>query len=692
MKILHISDAHFGTKITSGKSESTHYFINEETGKSNPDVLLNLLKSKFQADEIDIVIDSGDVGWIGSNDDYILAKPLYKGLAKYFKKATFVVIPGNHDVLLTEPDSSKKQNDYVNFLKEIYGKKFSNNFPIFDDIDRHSLVYYKHIKNEALVLGLNSAASIDEYNSQIFISPKILNELSKKIVADNVSDETLRILVVHHHLLPFIEPKWDNTVSVTSIKEKVDTSLIVNSARLQSWLGENRFHLVLHGHKHIFHGREDLLWHDRLYESEQRKLLILGAGSVGVKDDSRRPSPPSFNQIRVYKTQKTEFKFSVTVKAIKEKSTNFVIEDWIKRNHSTATSQAVNYFEAKDVAECHQQITYEVEPNRKISNFVSIVHESTFVLPSTCRIHDQPASIEAIQNSFYTLHPEFDIHNLRNGWKNPKDIRRSFSKRAKNYNIDHGSRLFGANDVVNLVEVENKKIQEYFPVYRAIQNLSSSSTRGYVGLYNFELDVKKDSSALPGLTGIQFVPVEENGIKRLDIVAFFRNIELSFWWVVNCYEMEQLLKYACRKLKNIYVPGRITFFASIAQWSTDQSKVAFKPLIELYTKDKIYELVSKLEASNKSAFEELKKLLEDYLLKLSEININFSMLDELNSMIKGINGKQEIIQKTASKLSSVCELLEDSIEEKNNRFEKVDDSKEIIQEIITLLNQHLQLT
>ncbi|MBK6362568.1 MAG: hypothetical protein IPF52_03370 [Saprospiraceae bacterium] len=96
-------------------------------------------------------------------------------------------------------------------------------------------------------------------------------------------------------------------------------------------------------------------------------------------------------------------------------------------------------------------------------------------------------------------------------------------------------------------------------------------------MYNFELDVKKDSSALPGLTGIQFVPFEENGIKRLDIVAFFRNIELSFWWVVNCYEMEQLLNYACRKTQNDYVPGRITFFSSIAEWSTDHSKVAFKP-------------------------------------------------------------------------------------------------------------------
>jgi len=693
MKILHISDAHFGTKdTTTGDIESTHYFVDEETNKSDPKVLLTLITSKFSNDEIDIIIDSGDIGWSGSKNDYDLALPLYIGLKKYFKKATLVIVPGNHDVLLSSSDTRIKQNDYVSFIKKVYGRNFKANFPDYNDKDRHSLVFYKHIRNKALIVGLNSAASIEEYNSQIFVLPSTLNKLNKKINSDNVDDETLKILVVHHHLLPFIEPKWDNTVSVTSIKEKVDTSLIVNSARLQSWLGENKFHLVLHGHKHIFHGREDLLWHDRLYESEQRKLLILGAGSIGVKDDSRRPSPPSFNQIQVFKSQKTEFKFSVTVNVIKEKSTNYVIEDWIKRNHNTATTQAVNYFEAKDVDECHQQIAFEIEPNKKIYNFVSIIHESKFTVPSTCLIHNQPATINSIQNSFFTLHPEFDIQNIKNGWKNPKTIRRSFTKRSKNYNIDHGSRLFGANDVVNLVEVENKRIEEYFPVFRAIQNLSSSSTRGYVGLYNFELDVKKDSSALPGLTGIQFVPVEEDGIKRLDIVAFFRNIELSFWWVVNCYEMEQLLKYACRKLRNVYKPGKITFFSSIAHWSTDHSKVAFKPLIELYTKDRIYELVSRLETSDRNAFSELKELLEDFLLKLSEININFSMLDELDSMMIGVKNKQDIVINISSKLTLVCELLEDSIEEKVNRFEKVDDSKEIIEEIIIELDEHLQLT
>ncbi|MBK6362569.1 MAG: hypothetical protein IPF52_03375 [Saprospiraceae bacterium] len=182
-----------------------------------------------------------------------------------------------------------------------------------------------------MIVGLNSAANIVEHMSQIHISHKILNKINSKIKSDKIANDTLKILVVHHHLLPFIEPKWQNNVSVNNVTETVDTSLIVNSARLQSWLGENKFHMVLHGHKHLFHGREDLLWHDRLYEREQRKLLILGAGSIGVKDDSRRPSPPSFNEILVFKSQESEFKFSVSINRIKETSTNFIIEEWIKK-------------------------------------------------------------------------------------------------------------------------------------------------------------------------------------------------------------------------------------------------------------------------------------------------------------------------------------------------------------------------
>jgi hypothetical protein len=75
---------------------------------------------------------------------------------------------------------------------------------------------------------------------------------------------------------------------------------------------------------------------------------------------------------------------------------------------------------------------------------------------------------------------------------------------------------------------------------------------------------------MPALMGVQFVPRDG----RLDLVFTFRNLELSFWWVVNMYEAVELLGWAVGRLaarsnSARWQPGRITFFSAVASWEPD---------------------------------------------------------------------------------------------------------------------------
>lgn len=687
MRILHISDAHFGLKENRDNNnhinfESTHYFIDKHK-KPDPSVILKLIKNKYSHDYFDLIIDSGDIGWSGIQSEYKYAFPLYKGFKEYFTTAEIVIVPGNHDVNLKDPNNERKQDDFVEFLKEFYGIKFKFFFPFYKQNDRHSLVFFYYIQDKFLVVGVNSAANICDYMSQIYISPNILNEIGESIIKLN-SVNTLKIFVTHHHLLPFVEPKWDNIVEIDSVKEKIDNSLTINSARVQSWLGENNFHLVLHGHKHLFHGREDLLWHDRLYDNEQRKLILLGAGSIGVKDDSRRPSPICFNTIKVFRKDNRDYRFSINVNAIKEKATNYIIEEWIHKNCSSSSNRLVNEFEGITTAECHEQIFLDISHNEKVYNFVSIVHNSNFELPKTCTINNKTVNIEVVKNAFYSLHPEYD-NLLSKGWKDPLKIKKTLQNNNKRYNIDHGTRMFGITEIFNLAEIENSKIDEYFPINKALYNLKNSESRGFVGLYNFDMDVKRDNSALPGLTGIQFVPRKENGMTKLDLVAFFRNLELSFWWVVNCYEMYQLQEYAIRKLGNKYKSGKIVFFASMAEWNTHSIKAPMKPEIELITKDKIYDIVTNLANENLTSIKKTLYLFEDYFINLNDINIYLNNIEEMRYMLLGIEEKSDFVNSLYLNILELCQILENAIEDKNKRNENILDAKENITKLVKLL-------
>ena len=99
MRVLHISDLHFGTFVDkdTGKLKYAHVFTT--AGKIDPRGLYSILIADPElTDPPDLVVISGDIAWSGTPEDYAYATEFVKLLRKAWPKSHFVITPGNHDV------------------------------------------------------------------------------------------------------------------------------------------------------------------------------------------------------------------------------------------------------------------------------------------------------------------------------------------------------------------------------------------------------------------------------------------------------------------------------------------------------------------------------------------------------------------------------------------------------------------
>jgi hypothetical protein len=692
LKILHLSDVHFG----SDKDDAiTHAFHDSKTGNKivNPEYLADLIIRHYKVPTFDVIIDSGDLVFKGTAEEYQFSKIFYSKLQNHFK-VPIVLVPGNHDVNWSV-DKENQQKDYLDFVKEFYAD-FKDIYPFEPENNRHQIVHYLLLKDkQTVIIGLNSAANLDKSTGKIYVDNDLLTRIEKRIDDDNTK-AYCKILVIHHHLFPFAEASWGTSTDPKIINESVDETVVVNSARLQGWLIENEFSLVLHGHRHSFHGRVDTLWHKKVANIEDRRLIIIGGGSAGVYEKERKDEL-SFNEIIINEISKDNFKITISINDIEDNgaaSWRIKTNKGLVKSHNTVDKKSANYFEAVNMQECHEQIseTLKGSPNKlHLYNFVSIVHDSKFMIPEqSCNKRGKKALEEDIENSFFSLHPEYDNED---GWNEPEKIIKSLKLNKNNYSINHGLRMFASSDLNNLNL--NKEIdKDDFPINKAINKIKDTQgdSKGYVGLYDSSFDLKNQSSVLPGLMAIQFVPVIGNK-KVINLVCFFRTIELSFWWVVNMYEAVKLLDYACAERGDNYKQGSITFFSAIARWKdTDELAVAIKPEIENKKIQDLYALVSLLEKHDQSAKESLQRLLVDFKENLSDININFDKFEMMYYMIDGIENPSQLILNISNNFKIVVKNLDKCLLTKENPSELkklIDKTKLDLEKIIDALQVDL---
>jgi predicted MPP superfamily phosphohydrolase len=688
MKIVHISDPHFGFRhLRDGKKgplekESTHCFIDKNTGKPRPTDLARMLHRAENCNRPDLVIASGDIGWSGVKDDYRYALRFFQELKKLWPTARFIITAGNHDVNLKAHSDIDRQNDFIEMLGAFYGNDFSRIFPFMrlknPDTKRDRLVAIDYIKDEVLIVAVNSAATINRLEDPILLRPRVFQLIENHVSRLRVSSKTLKVFVLHHHLLPFAEPRWSSVIDINEVRERPDTSIVANSAKLQSWLAENSFSIVLHGHKHIFHGREDLLWrHGSSYE--EKKLLILGAGSAGVTTkELGKDIAHSFNILDIARRSSNVWDVRILTASITDKKLEHGITDWFEHNTllGSAPQPGPSIFQAEDMNLCHQAIKVKLA-NKAVTNFISIVENSTYIHPNTTRIGDTQASQKDVERSFVALHPEYDE---RDGWNDFVKVDKFLHRLNNSYRIQHGPRLFSRLDRADGLR----------PIRHAIQFLPARNTRAYVGLYNPEKDVVSDWEPLPGLVGLQFIPNDHTG--RLDIVATFRNLELSFWWVVNMLEARRLLEWACRRISGKdYKPGRVTFFSSLAEWRADPRPM-FVSELDNMREEELFVLLMNANTGNKSTVKILCAKLKEKAATTNDLNIQYRGLEHMLFLVRGIikqreykkrfNNRSPISESFRDQLEIAIRYLREAVEDREKRTDKVVSAQDVLGRIV----------
>jgi 3',5'-cyclic AMP phosphodiesterase CpdA len=692
VKILHLSDLHFGL-LSDGSS--AHAFTNQK-GKPDPSWLARLLTEHDQAHlgQPDAVVVSGDLSWAGSDADYKYVSKFLALLKSKWPTAMYVVTLGNHDV--SWPISEKGGNAQVpaiRFLRRLYGpEEFGRLFALRkviseERINRHDICSI-HEGEKAIFVTANSSAEVRHNENGAYISPDTLMKLSKRL--RKVDQKKLRILVMHHHLLPFVEVHGAPSFNPSTLPVPVpDPTTLANSAELQGWLAEHEFDVVLHGHRHVSHGRLDVL--KTSASDQERRLIIVGAGSASVFQKELPPGQHhSFNVIRILQGQHRRWSVHLESRNIDRRTTARPSTGYIFREETGPQSAGMpNVFCGADWHGVHEAIGDRCWQNGfpkeitkasasklpVLSNFVCIVEKAPDVStdekwspPPTSRLQDRPLERDDIERAFAALHPEYAPSDQ---WRRTDKIIEALRDQHPRFHFQHGARLFWT---------EVGRGADTSPIYKAAKHMAVYKTRAFVSTIRHDVDVLENiSEPMPSLTSVQFV--QNRG--AIDIVATFRNLELSYWWAVNVVELSRLLKWAVDKGGDHSLKvGQIVMMAPMADWKWAPVLPSSARLddMELSSMSKLVKGVP----GKKAIVRQLIELLSEKQNHISQYNLEHRGLEKLAGLLQA-NGSK--VERIAGLLLRTVEDIRAGVRQESERLHYVQNAKKNLREALNSLGR-----
>jgi hypothetical protein len=579
-----------------------------------------------------------------------------------------VIIAGNHDV--DRKDSTQRQKAFLDFIQTLYGERFTSVHPLLPEaFDRNLLVAFQDVvvngtngsSNRLLVVGVNSAAALEDKGIPVHVAPQTLTKIDEEL--SKRSADEFRIFALHHHLLPFAESNIEGSADERSDIDRADPSIVGNSAKLQSWLARNEFSLVLHGHKHKSHGRMDTLWR-KSDPRLGRTILIAGAGSAGVSDFGPGADPLSYNIIHVHRLAAKRWSVEANIREIHSDDGLNAARDLYTYSADVGASPSsdLHIYQAQHMDDCHSAIFRKASKGGLLRTFVSVVEACEYKHPSTTSSDGKTATEADVIRSFKALHPE---HGPSARWTQLETVERTLKALPERYQFQHGPRLFGIPyEHRSLLSEHMEKRDLLRPIIRALKQLTiNSEAQAYVSLSRPDDLLSSPNQPLPSLMSLQFLKDGNN----LDLIATFRKIELSFWWVVNMYEAIELLTWAANYGSQAVgertrTPRRITFVAALAEWKEkpDSAFVAELDGADLGTLTSIA-----LATTKTSGVTKLIELLEEKKLHTNPQNLDHIGLAQfaqiLNAAIRTFETSSPALQAACNKISEAAEKIQTEI-------------------------------
>jgi len=599
------------------------------------------------------------------------------------------------------PDE-ERQNNFIEFLKSFYGDQLDQWFPLLKNVElglscRERLIsFYKNDSSRCVVIGINSASRINGWEncrdcgrliaapgnfpcqkcnllkpnelvpSTIAISSLVAYQVEKLLEPLPEQKRWFRAFVVHHNLFSFDEPSDNGYVEMSVPAAPVGKDMFANSAALQGWLARVGFHLVLHGHKHQTTGRQDTLFR-RGDGPEGRRIVVLGAGSAGVMQAHLGTEPLAFFSISTERL--SDQRFQIHAKPMKITSTS--LAPYPTTDFAAFTCEIgpnipspPPIFYAERMVDCHAAITRATGKSEAalLRNFCSIVdfqEPFEFEFPETTRRAGKKVDPKLVRASFLALHPEYDP--TTEAWGEADAVHKKLLTIRPRFLFQHGPRMFGPTRESSVRGGDRSSLPS--PMHYALSRLKENpqTSHAFVGVFHPAIDATGWMGPPPALAGVQFhVADDVKKQKRLELTFTFRKIDLSFWWVVNMYEAIKLWKWAHSQIEKECrcTSGRITFFATIAEWKTDDTATFPMELDDLQLEGMV-DIALAADAGKPSS---LLKKLANKRAHTNVNNIDFYGLAQLAAVVQGIIKSRTGLdgrwtESMQLKLCKACDLL-----------------------------------
>ena len=240
MKIIHLSDVH-----------GAHSFSEKEISNFLNKMKISIQKEGF--DKCDFIVFSGDLANKGKKESFRKTEEIIEEIKNWFSpsKVPFLLVPGNHDLDLTDPAEMLK--NYNNSVFKITGSE--------EQLFKKNGCLVLDVKDCQAIL-CNSSFHLDHSYGKIDL-------LSLKECLNSPSSKKYRIVVMHHHL----------------ISASNEASEIRNAYEVFLQLHRFKIDGIFHGHVHMHF----------YFQIGTSKIPIVGSG--GLFSENARNICNQFNLI-----------------------------------------------------------------------------------------------------------------------------------------------------------------------------------------------------------------------------------------------------------------------------------------------------------------------------------------------------------------------------------------------------------
>jgi hypothetical protein len=264
LRIALLSDLHIGdvTKRQLRKLKTQPFFRElfqkQKSIYSEAFALINLEQILGRIAEIEVhhVLIAGDITMLALPEQFSLAREKFIGLQNRLRNRIhstgnglspdfWTILPGNHDVECNSSQADKKLSLFFKSFGETYKTMhFNDVFPIQKTLASTA----KNSQLKVEIIGLDSTANV----SVDIVGLNALGQIRKdqfdrlsRILEDRSESSTLRIVVLHHHL-----------VNIPYVKSEVEENFLQlnknDANKLLNLSCDYGIHGILHGHFHVY--------------------------------------------------------------------------------------------------------------------------------------------------------------------------------------------------------------------------------------------------------------------------------------------------------------------------------------------------------------------------------------------------------------------------------------------------------